>query len=61
MNKILLSTFIYMKLVLKKEYRNKTLSNGKFRKFNTNDIAENMYKYYFDNGFAFIFDIIEND
>jgi len=50
-----------MKLVLKKEYRNKTLSNGKFRKFNTNDITENMYQYYFDNGFAFIFDIIEND
>ena len=61
MNKNLLSTFIYMKLVLKKEYRNKTLSNGKFKKFNTNDITENMYQYYFDNGFAFIFDIIEND
>jgi hypothetical protein len=50
-----------MELVLKKEYRNTTLSNGKFKKFNTNDIPKGLYQYYFDNGFEFIFDIVEND
>ena len=50
-----------MELVLKKQYRNKTLSNGKFKRFNTNDIDEHLYGYYFNNGFAFIFEIVEND
>ena len=33
------------------------MSNGKVGKFNTNDISEVMKKYYFDNGFAHIFNI----
>jgi hypothetical protein len=44
-------------LILKKKYQSKTMSNGKVGKFNTNDISEVMKKYYFDNGFAHIFNI----
>jgi len=47
-------------LVIKKKYRNKTISNGKFKKFNTNDIDPKLYKYYFDNGFDFIFEKLKD-
>jgi len=46
---------------IKKKYKNKTMSNAKVGKFNTNDITPALSKYYFDNGFAHIFVKPKND
>jgi len=48
-------------LKVKKKYLGKTMSNGKVRKFNTNDIDEKNYLYYFNNGFDFIFQKVKED
>ncbi len=45
-------------LRIKKKYRSKSMSSGKFLKFNTNDLDEKQFQYYFDNGFAHIFDVL---
>ena len=44
------------KLVLKKEYENVTLSNGKLKDFNTIDITESSIQFYIAKGFRFIFE-----
>lgn len=44
------------KLVLKKEYENVTLSNGKLKAFNTIDINDSNVEFYIQKGFRFIFE-----
>jgi len=43
-------------LKVKKKYANKVMSNGRLKKFNTNDINPASAKYYASNGFEHIFD-----
>ena len=44
------------KLILKKEYENVTLSNGKLSDFNTIDIKDSNIEFYIKKGFRFIFE-----
>ena len=43
---------------LKKEHRNKILSNASVKKFNTNDIEDNMIAYYTRMGFGYLFEAV---
>lgn len=45
-------------LKIKTKYQGVTMSNGKVKKFNTNDILDSTKQFYFDNGFAHIFTIL---
>ena len=49
-----------MKLKLKEEHKGQILSNSKIIKpVNTNDMSESDFVFYFNNGFAHIFELIE--
>lgn len=47
-----------MKLQIKQEYKGQILSNSKVGQFEVNNITEELYQFYFKNGFSHIFEEI---
>lgn len=45
-----------MKLQIKQEYKGQILSNSKVGQFEVNNITEELYQFYFKNGFSHIFE-----
>ncbi len=44
---------------IRDKYKGIKISNGNIPTINTNDIPPKMYKYYYDNGFEFIFEEVK--